>query len=508
VTNIGRWAVREVRLRVSIGIDLGTTRVKLLALDEDGSVLGVTMASYATESRRAGYAEQNPERWWDAVRLAMSELLSRPALRGQSVEALGLTGQMHGAVFLDGLGAPVRPALIWSDGRAESETAEIEARIPREELVARTGNRSNVSFTAPKIMWVARNEPETFARTRWVVQPKDALRFRLTGEVAGDVSDASATLLFDLRARAWAADLCARLDIDATRLPPLSESEARAGELRGEAARALGLPAGITVAVGGADAPAAALGLGLGREADAHGAVLISLGTGGQVLAPTAEPRIDPAGRLHGLCHVVPGQWCVMAAILSAAAALDWIVRLLRPDDPNAVRELLAAATKVPAGSDGLLFLPYLRGERTPHFDPAARGAMVGLRISHGPPEMTRAVLEGVALALAEGMDLMKGVGVQPTSGVVAGGGVNRLWQQIIADVLDMPVALGATEHGSARGAALLGAVAAGILPSTSQGTPPLPADTRVMEPDPAHRQVYADLSATYRELYSRLPRR
>jgi xylulokinase len=494
-------------VRVSVGIDLGSSRVKLLALDEEGNALGVTMASYATESRRPGYAEQNPDRWWDAVRLAMSAMLSRPNLRGADVVALGLTGQMHSAVFLDAAGVPVRSALMWSDGRAEAEAVEIEKRIPRAELVARTGNRSNVSFTAPKIMWVAANEPEVFARTRWIVQPKDALRARLTGEVASDVSDASATLLLDLKTRTWAVDICERLGIDAGLLPPLAESETKAGELREDAARSLGLPAGIAVAMGGADAPAAALGLGLAREEDAKGVVLISLGTGGQVLAPVTEPRTDPEGRLHGLCHVVPGQWCVMAAILSAAASLDWVVRLLRPDDPNGSRELLAAAAKVPAGSDGLIFVPYLRGERTPHFDPGARGAMVGMRISHGAPELTRAVLEGVAYALAEGLDVMRGVGVVPTSGVVAGGGVNRLWQQIIADVLNIPVALGATEHGSARGAALLGAVAAGVIPSTTQGVPPLPADTRVMEPDPANAELYAGISATYRELYGRLPR-
>jgi xylulokinase len=421
--------------------------------------------------------------------------------------ALGLTGQMHSAVFLDAAGVPVRPALMWSDGRAEAEAAEIEKRIPRAELVALTGNRSNVSFTAPKIMWVAAHEPEVFARTRWVVQPKDALRARLTGEVASDVSDASATLLFDLKARTWSPDICHKLGIDAGLLPPLAESETKAGDLRDDAARALGLPAGIAVALGGADAPAAALGLGLAREEDAKGMVLISLGTGGQVLAPVAEPRLDPEGRLHGLVHVVPGQWCVMAAILSAAAALDWVVRMLRPDDPQGSRELLTAAARVPAGSDGLIFLPYLRGERTPHFDPAARGALVGLRVNHGPAELTRAVLEGVAYALAEGLDLMHGVGVEPTSGVVAGGGVNRLWQQIIADVLNLPVALGATEHGSARGAALLGAVAAGVIPSTAQGVPPLPADTRLIEPDPANVKLYAEISATYRELYGRLPR-
>jgi xylulokinase len=494
-------------VRVSIGIDLGSTRVKVLAMDEAGECLGVTMASYATEARHSGYAEQNPERWWDALRLGMSELLSRPALRGADVAALGLTGQMHGAVFLDEAGAPVRPALIWSDGRAEAETAEIENRIPRQELVALTGNRSNVSFTAPKIMWVAAHEPEVLARTRWIVQPKDALRYRLTGKVAGDVSDASATLLFDLRARKWSDDICGRLGIDVSLLPPLFESEALAGPLREEAARALGMPAGIAVAVGGADAPTAALGLGLAREEDAEGAVLLSLGTGGQVLAPVAEPRFDPQGRLHGLCHVVPGQWCVMAAILSAAASLDWAVRLFRPDDPNGARELLAAAAKVPAGSDGLLFLPYLRGERTPHFDPAARGALVGLRINHGPAEVTRAVLEGVALALSEGMDIMREIGVDPKCGVVAGGGVNRLWQQILADVLNMPVALGATEHGSARGAALLGAAAAGIIGSSAEGTSPLPADTRVMEPDPARARLYRDLSGPYRELYGRLPK-
>ena len=494
-------------MRVSIGIDLGSSRVKLLALDEAGESLGVTMASYSTDSRRAGYAEQNPERWWDALRLAMSELLARPALRGATVDAIGMTGQMHGAVFLDETGSALRPALMWSDGRAEAETAEIEERIPRDQLVALTGNRSNVSFTAPKIMWVARNEPEVMARTRWIVQPKDALRARLTGEIGGDVSDASATLLFDLRARTWSDEICRRLEIDRGKLAPLTESEACAGNLREDAARALGLPAGISIAVGGADAPAAALGLGLASEEDSGGTVLVSLGTGGQVLAPVATPKIDPEGRLHGLCHVVPGQWCVMAAILSAAASLDWVVRMLKPGDPNGARELLAAAAKVPAGSDGLMFLPYLRGERTPHFDPAASGAMIGLRISHGPAELTRAVLEGVAFALGEGLDLMRAQGLQPKAGVVAGGGVNRLWQQIIADVLNMPVALGATEHASARGAALLGAVAAGIAPSTTKSTWPLPVDTRVMEPIAANASLYAERSATYRELYGRLPR-
>ncbi len=494
-------------MRVSIGIDLGSSRVKLLALDEAGESLGVTTASYPTESRHAGYAEQNPDRWWDAVRLAMSEMLARPALRGASVEAIGLTGQMHSAVFLDANGSAVRPALMWSDGRAEAEAAEIEQRIPRADLVAITGNRSSVSFTAPKIMWVARHEPEVMARTRWIVQPKDALRARLTGEVAGDVSDASATLLFDLRARTWSDEICNRLEIDRGRLAPLTESEASAGVLRDEAARALGLPTGIAVAVGGADAPAAALGLGLAREEDAHGTVLVSLGTGGQVLAPVAKPMADVEGRVHGLCHVVPGQWCVMAATLSAAASLDWVVRLLRPDDPNGARELLAAAAKAPAGSDGVIFLPYLRGERTPHFDPAASGALVGLRIGHGPAEVTRAVLEGVAFALAEGLDLMRGLGLEPKAGVVAGGGVNRLWQQIIADVLNMPVALGATEHASARGAALLGAVAAGIAPSTAESTWPLPGDTRVMDPIPAQAALYAERSAIYRELYGRLPK-
>jgi len=396
---------------------------------------------------------------------------------------------------------------MWSDARAEAEANEIEQRIPRDELVARTGNRSNVSFTAPKIMWVARNEPQVMAASRWIVQPKDALRMRLTGEIAGDVSDASATLMFDLRERNWSDDICGRLGIDRGKLAPLAESETPSGVLRETAARALGLPAGTVVAVGGADAPAAALGLGLAREEDANGTVLISLGTGGQVLAPVAEPKIDPEGRLHALAHVVPGQWCVMAAILSAAASLDWAVRLLRPDDPNGARELLAAAAKVPAGSNGLLFLPYLRGERTPHFDPSARGAMIGLGTCHGPADFTRAVLEGVSFALDEGLDLMRGLGVKADAAVVAGGGVNRLWQQILADVLDMPVALGSTEHASARGAAVLGAVAAGVIPSTTKGVPPLPADTRVMEPIRANVELYAETSATYRELYGRLPR-
>ena len=494
-------------MRVSIGIDLGSSRVKILALDESGESLGVTTASYPTESRLPGYAEQKPDRWWDAVRLAMSELLAKPAVRGATIEAIGLTGQSHGAVCLDESLAPIRAALIWSDARAQAEAEEIEVRIPRHELVAITGNRSSLNFTAPRIMWLARHEPEIMARTRWIVQPKDALRARLTGSVGGDVSDASATLLFDLKARDWSDEICRRLDIDRARLAPLCESEHSAGELLAEAAKSLGLPAGIAVSAGGADAPSAALGLGLAREMDANGTVLISLGTGGQVLAPVAEPRTDTEGRLHGLAHVVPEQWCVMAAILAAAASLDWAVHLMSPEDPGGLRDLLAAAAKVPAGSDGLLFLPYLRGERTPHFDPAARGAMIGLHIGHGQGHVTRAVLEGVALALGEGLDLMRAAGVEARAGVVAGGGVNRLWQQILADVMNMPVTLGATEHASARGAALLGAVAGGILPSAATGTLPLPADTRVMEPDPANVQRYADLTGTYRELYGRLPK-
>jgi xylulokinase len=494
-------------VRVSIGIDLGSSRVKILALDEAGDCLGVTTASYPTESRQPGFAEQKPDRWWDAVRLAVSELLARPAVRTASVEAIGLAGQSHGAVCLDENLVPIRSALIWSDARAKVEAEEIEARIPTSELIAITGNRSNLNFTAPRIMWLARHEAETMARTRWIVQPKDALRAKLTGEVGGDVSDASATLLFDLAKRQWSDEICRRLEIDRSRLAPLAESETRVGSLLPEAARALGLPAGIAVSAGGADAPSAALGLGLARETDAKGAILISLGTGGQVLAPLAEVRHDAEGRLHGLAHVVPGQWCIMAAILAAAASLDWAVRIMSRDDPGGLRDLLAAAAKVPAGSDGLLFLPYLRGERTPHFDPDARGAMVGLQIGHGPGHLTRAVLEGVAFAMAEGLDLMRSAGVEAHSGVVAGGGVNRLWQQIIADVFDMPVALGATEHASARGAALLGAVAGGILPSAAQGTLPLPADTRVMEPDPANARRYADLAGTYRQLYGRLPK-
>jgi xylulokinase len=494
-------------VRVSIGIDLGSSRVKILALDEDGECLGVTTASYPTESREPGFAEQKPDRWWDAVRLAMSELLARPAVRGATIEAIGLTGQSHGAVCLDEDLVPVRSALIWSDARAKAEAEEIEVRIPRSELVAITGNRSNLNFTAPRMMWLAHHEAETMARTRWIVQPKDALHAKLTGEIGGDVSDASMTGLFDLAKRQWSDEVCRRLEIDRSRLAPLYESETRVGSLLPDAARSLGLPAGIAVSAGGADAPCAALGLGLAREVDAKGTILISLGTGGQVLAPLAEPRHDAEGRLHGLAHVVPGQWGVMAAILAAAASLDWAVRLMSPEDPGGLRDLLAAAAKVPAGSDGLLFLPYLRGERTPHFDPDARGAMVGLRMSHGPGHLTRAVLEGVAFAMAEGLDLMRGAGVEARSGLVAGGGVNRLWQQIIADVFDMPVALGATEHASARGAALLGAVAGGILQSAAEGTLPPPADTRVMEPDPANARRYAELAGTYRGLYGRLPK-
>lgn len=442
----------------AIGIDVSTTATKAILIDVAGSVRGVAVSSYEYQTPRPLWTEQDPALWWTATIEATRNLMAETGIDPSDVDAIGLTGQMHGSVLLDGDGDVVRPAILWNDQRTAEECDEIRRRVGPERLIEITGNDALTGFTAPKLLWVARHEPENWARVRHVLLPKDYVRFRLTGYYAVDVAGGSGTILFDLARRTWSPEVLAALDIDPDLLPPTFEGPAITGTLSPEAADAIGLPVGTPVVAGGGDQSANAVGVG----AVTTGVVALSLGTSGVVFATTEGPAIEARGRVHAFCHAVPDRWHMMGVMLSAAGSLRWLRDALAPG--RSFDELVEGAAEVAPGSDGLFFLPYLTGERTPHPDPLARGAFVGLTVRHDLRHMTRAVLEGVAFGLKDGLDLMTGTGLPAPAQIRASGGGTRsaLWRQILADVLGAEIVSVATEEGAAYGAGLLAAVGAG----------------------------------------------
>jgi xylulokinase len=485
------------RRALLLGVDLGTSSLKLSALDPAGRLVAQASAPVSTIAPREGWHEQDPHGWWRALGQATRELLGREALSGATVVAIGMTGQMHGPVLLDRGGEPLGPCLIWSDSRTAEQVTEVGTAVGRQHLIDVTGSAPNTSFTATKLLWLRRYQPELFARARHVLLPKDYLRYRLTGEICTDVSDASATLLLDVSSRSWAGPLIDKLELDAGLLPPVVESASIAGRLRPVPAGSLGLPPGIPIIVGGGDAPVAAFAAGISAAAPRG---LLTLGTSGQLLLATDRPLLAHHGRLHTLCHVRPEQWCVMAAILSAGASLRWGHRLVGGDSVT-LEQLLAEAARVPAGADGVLFTPYLFGERSPHMDPYARAALVGLHGSHHRGHLIRAILEGVAFALRDGLDALTEAGASVEVLSATGRGArSALWCQILASVLARPVEVAADVHGSCYGAALLAGVGAGLI-DPQELAPRGPAATR-HEPDPALVQRYAADHARYRQAY------
>ncbi len=474
-----------------VGLDVGTTGVKAIALSPDGEVLATATRDYPLSTPRPGWAEQDPADWWAAAESALDDVTA-----GRDVAAIGLSGQMHGLVVLDDADRVIRPAILWNDQRTAAECAEIEARLGLERLVELTGNRALPGFTAPKLLWLRRNEPEVYSRIERVALPKDYVRFRLTGEWAIDASDASGTLLFDVGRRTWSADVLEALDLPAGWLPPVLESPDRAGAV-GPSNTVL---EGVPVAAGAGDQPAAAVGVGAVRP----GVLSVVLGTSGVVLAPLPAYAHDPFGRVHAFCHALPATWQAMGVMLSAAGSLSWFHERLAPD--ASFGRLVEEAEAWEPGAGGLVFLPYLAGERTPHADPDARGAFVGLELRHDRGALVRAVLEGVAFGLRDCLDLLRALGVDAATARVSGGGArSRLWLRIVASVLDLPLEVTASEEGSALGAALLGGVAGGVFPDVPAAVERCVRVTEVVEPDPAWRDAYAGLHARYRELYPAL---
>jgi xylulokinase len=474
-----------------MGIDVSTTGVKVLLIDGGGDVAGAATTPLSTSTPKPLWSEQDPADWWAGAVSSIRQVLQDAGVSAGDVAAVGLTGQMHGLTMLDQEGVALRPAILWNDQRTGPQCEEIRSRVGKERLIEITGNDALAGFTAPKVLWVREHEPEVFAEVRQILLPKDYVRFRLTGGYATDKAGAAGTLLLDLEAREWSEEILEALEILCDWLPPTHEGPEVTGEISREAAEATGLGVGTPVVGGGGDQAAQAVGVGAIRPE----VVALTLGTSGVVFAATAEPLVEPEGRLHAFCHAVPDQWHLMGVMLSAAGSLRWYRDHLAPDTDY--DELLAPASHVPAGSEGLVFLPYLTGERTPHPDPLARGAFVGLTVRHEQAHMTRAVLEGVAFGLCDSFELIEEVRTTEIEQVrISGGGVrSELWRQIIADVLDVELVGVNTTEGAAYGAALLAGVGAGVWGDVAAAC-----DAAVRETDLT--TVHAEAAAQYGEIY------
>jgi xylulokinase len=469
-------------MRALIGLDIGTSGVKALAVsEEDGAILARCEVGYPLSTPRPGWSEQDPEDWWRATEEALARLAVDEAV------AIGLSGQMHGLVALDDSDRVIRPAILWNDGRTAAECAEIEEKVGLAELISLTGNRALTGFTAPKLLWLRRHEPDAYGRIARIMLPKDYVRLRLCGEHAIDMADASGTLLLDVARRRWSDQVLGALELDAAWLPRLLESPAVSGET----------PDGVPVAAGAGDQAAGAVGVGVDRP----GPLSVALGTSGVVFAALPAFAADAEARVHAFCHAVPGGWHAMGVMLSAAGSLAWLRDVAAPGVQFG--ELVEAAGGWEPGAEGLTFLPYLAGERTPHADPDARGAFTGLSLRHDRGALTRAVLEGVAYGLRDSLDLIRELGVEPERGRASGGGArSELWLRIIASVLELPLERPVVEEGAAYGAALLGGVAGGTWPDVAAATAACVRTRGEVEPVPEWIAPYAEGRERFRALY------
>jgi xylulokinase len=485
-----------------LGIDLGTSSVKVVAFGVEGALKGVGLAEYPILTPRLGYAEQNPEDWWRATVTAVHEALCEAG--NPEILGIGFSGQMHGLVLLDQDKRLLRPAIIWADQRSAALLPEIESRVGRSLLAQRCGTAPTAGFAIASLYWLQKFEPQTLERAATLMLPKDYLRFKLTGEAGTDESDAASSGLFDVGRRVWADEVIGRLALPRSIFPKVHASAEVVGVLGTSAAAELGLRQGVPVSAGCADQPAQAVGNGLLDPPVGS----VTIGTGGQVFVPLTRPLIDSALRLQTFCHAPPGRWYLLGAMLSAGMALRWLRSVLgREQAPYA--ELVQLAAEVPAGSEGLVFLPYLVGERSPIMDPEAKGGFIGLALRHGPGHLVRAVMEGVAFSLRQIIDAMAGCGADPMRLVASGNGLaNPLWRQILADVLARPLFQGSDEHASERagvGAAMIAGIGAGAFKGYEDARKLAPVFTAVTEPNPAATALYEPQYRRFIDAYPRL---
>ncbi|MBI3863325.1 MAG: xylulokinase [Planctomycetia bacterium] len=496
---------------VYLGIDVGTSGTKTLAMRSDGKILATATAEYPLSSPRPGWSEQDPEHWWQASIKTVRAVLKLGKIKPVDVAGIGLSGQMHGSVFLDARHNVIRPALLWNDQRTSAECAEIESLAGgRAQLIELVANPALTGFTAPKILWLRNHEPKHFERVRQVLLPKDYVRFRLTGEFATEVSDASGTLLLDVQKRAWSKTLLERLSLDPAILPRVYESEEVSGRLSAASAKLLGLSAGVPVVGGGGDQAAGAVGNGIVRR----GVISATMGTSGVVFAHSDEVQFDPQGRLHTFCHAVRGKWHIMGVVLSAGGSLQWYrnqlgegeVALARKKKIDPYELITAQAAQAPAGSEGLYFLPYLTGERTPHADPHARGAWVGLSLRHGRAQLARSVIEGATYAMRDSLEIIQQLQVPVKEVRLSGGGArSKFWRQVQADIYGVKAVTTNSVEGPAYGVALLAAVGTGAYKSIVEACQ---ATIKVVDstmPALRSKKVYDAAYPEYQHLYRSL---
>ncbi|GMU92169.1 MAG: xylulokinase [Candidatus Hydrogenedentota bacterium] len=495
---------------IVIGIDVGTSGTKGVAIDGRGRLLATALFEYPLLTPRPGWAEQDPAEWKTAALDALKRLAHSPRVKAGQVKAIGLTGQMHGSVFLDSDNRVLRNALLWCDNRTAPQCDAITSKVGEKRLIEMVCNPALTGFTAPKILWLRDNEPKLYERVRKVLLPKDYIRWVLTGEYATDVADASGTLLFDVKNRVWHKRLMSLLGIDSSFMPPAFEGPEVTGYLRKEVAALIGLPAGIPVIAGGGDQAAGGVGNGIVRK----GVISSTVGTSGVVFAFTDAVRLDPKGRVHTFCHSVPGKWHVMGVVLSAGGSLRWFRDALCPSEKAVAAEtgrdpyeyITCAASQIPPGAEGLTFLPYLSGERTPHKDPYAKGAFVGLSLKHTRAHMARAVLEGVAFAMRDSLEIMREMGVAIRQVRASGGGAkSALWRQIQADVNKTPLVTTNIDEGPAYGAALLAMPTAGMYKSVEQACDAIIQVKEECKPLKKNGPIYEAWFKEYQALYTAL---
>jgi xylulokinase len=487
-----------------LGIDVGTGGTRAVVVDANGRILASATEEHEPfASPQIGWAEQGPEDWWRACAVAVRKALGVATLRGEQIACVGFSGQMHGAIMLDAAGEVVRPALIWCDVRTEKQCRDLTAKIGAEELIRLTCNPALPNFTLTKLLWVRENEPENWKRVRSVMLPKDYVRFRLTGERATDMADASGTLMLDVTNRRWSPEVMRAAGIEESLLPQLFESPEVCGKVSEAGAAATGLPRGTPVVAGAGDQAAGAVGMGIATP----GAVSATIGTSGVVFAATDCPALDPQGRLHTFCHAVPGRWHVMGVTQAAGLSLRWFRDRFGAGGNEGARDpydsLTTEAAAVPPGSDGLLWAPYLMGERTPHLDPNARAALIGLTASHTRGHVVRAILEGVAFSLRDSFTLFAEMGV-PVRNVRLGGGGARspLWRQVQADIYGREVEILEAEEGAAYGAAILAGVGAGVWNSVDAACSAVVKVAERVAPQPAVVERMNASYAAYRRMY------
>ncbi len=492
-----------------IGIDVGTSSAKAVLIDESGEVVNTVAPEYDFQTPKPLWAESDPEDWWQATIQSIKRLIEGQNIGASNIAGLGLTGQMHGLVLLDKEGKVLRPCIMWNDQRSGSQCESITNKIGAEKVLELTGNPVLAGFTAPKIVWVKENEPEVYSRVAKVLLPKDYIRYRLSGDFFTDVSDASGMSLLDVSKRQWSDEMLDGCEVPREWVPEVTESPVASTKVCAEAAKLTGLMEGTPIIAGGGDQAAGAIGCGIVKE----GVVSATLGTSGVIFAHSDQYLVEPNGRLHAFCHAVPGKWHLMGVMLSAAGSFQWYRNTLGNEERTLEEEtgvdaydtLTEKASEIPAGSEGLFFLPYLSGERMPYPDPDAKGAFIGLTLRHTKDHMTRAVLEGVTYGLRDGLELMRALGISPSQVVASGGGArSRLWLQMLADNFSSPMVTVNTTEGAAFGAALLAGAGAGVYNSVEEACEKTIKVTGEFQPG-SNQSIYSDFYPRYRALYPAL---